>query len=213
MNQMDEIPAEPADSRRDGRSSRHDGRRRELMDRAIAYVLREGFGGLSLRPMAESMGISHRTLLHHFGSKEAMLERVLAELRERELRHLNLRALEQQQDPVAMVDASWAQLSAPERLPFWRAFFEIYAQAVKHPEQHAEFLEGVVKAWLPALTQACVARGVLPERAETIATVMTDGCRGLMIDLLTTGETARVSRAYAVLHELLQRELDAAAGT
>lgn len=198
----------PAEAQ-DGRSTRHDARRRQLMDEAIEYVLSHGLSDLSIRPMAEALGITHRTLLHHFGSKEEMVERVLAEIRLRQLQQLRKRAQLKRQDVLTMLDESWAQVSSPERLPFWRAFLEIFAVAAKSPERHAEFLSGIVSAWLPQWTTALIALGLPAARAEALATLVHDACRGFLIDLLATNDHARVSRAYQLLRSLLQQQIEA----
>jgi AcrR family transcriptional regulator len=201
--------SEPEDPSRalDGRNTRHEGRRRELMDQAIAYVLDHGLSDLSIRPMAEAMGISHRTLLHHFGSKEGMVERVLAEVRNRYLEGMEQRARREDYDVLEMIDSAWTRLSARSRLPFWRSFFEIYAIAIKNPERHADFLESAVNAWLPSLIAAMMAQGLPRQRAEALATMTHATCRGLVIDLLTTGDHARVARSYKLLRQSLQQEL------
>jgi AcrR family transcriptional regulator len=202
--------SEPEDPSRaqDGRNTRHEGRRRELMDEALAYVLSHGLSDLSIRPMAEAMGISHRTLLHHFGSKEGLVERVLAEVRTRYLQGLHQQAQRKNYDVLAMMDDAWAQTSRPDRLPFWRSFFEIYAIATKTPERHPEFLESIINAWLPNWIEAMVAQGVPRPRAEALSTMTHASCRGLVIDLLTTGDQARVARAYKLLRQVLQQELE-----
>lgn len=191
----------------DGRSTRHEARRRQLMDDAIRYVLDKGLADLSLRDMAEALGISHPTLLHHFGSKEELVERVLAEMRSRQLEQLREQHQRERRDVVAMLDDAWAQVAAPQRLPFWRAFFEIYAVAAKHPQRHAEFLDSIVKPWLPLWISALVAHGLGRGRAESLATLVHASCRGLLLDLLTTGDHARVGKAYKLLRALLQQEL------
>lgn len=194
----------------DGRNTRHEGRRRQLMDEAMQYVLSHGLSDLSIRPMAEALGISHRTLLHHFGSKEELVERVLAEVRSRYLHQLWEQAQQQKLDALRMLDEAWAVQAAPERLPFWRGFFEIYAIAAKNPERHAEFLDGIIKAWLPMWTTTLVGQGLSKARAESLATMVHACCRGLLIDLLTTEDHARVARAYKLLRSVLQQEIAAA---
>lgn len=194
----------------DGRSTRHEGRRRQVLDEAVDYVLRHGLSDLSIRPMAEALGISHRTLLHHFGSKEEMVERVLAEVRSRHLLHLHQQAQRRKLDALAMLDEAWAQQSAPGRLPFWRGFFEIYAVAAKSPQRHAEFLDSIIKAWLPTWIAALMAQGLPRARAEALSTMVHACCRGLLIDLLTTEDHARVARAYKLLRGVLEQEIAAA---
>lgn len=191
----------------DGRYTRHEGRRQEILSGAIDYIFKNGLSDLSIRPMADALGISHRTLLHHFGSKEEMVERVLAEVRSRQLQQLRERAQKQQQDVLTMLDEAWAQVAAPERLPFWRAFFEIYAVAAKEPERHAEFLSGVVSAWLPQWAAALELQGLAKDHAKALATLVHASCRGFLLDLLTTGEHARVAKAYKLLRSILQQQL------
>jgi len=197
------------DKSRDGRSTRHEGRRRQIMDEAIDYVLAHGLSDLSIRPMAEALGISHRTLLHHFGSKEEMVERVLAEVRSRHLQQLRQQQERQQLDLLKGLDEAWALQSAPERLPFWRSFFEIYAVATKNPERHRELLDSIVSAWLAPWVATLTRLGMTRPKAEALSTMAHATCRGLLIDLLTTGDHARVARAYKLLRAHLQQELDA----
>jgi AcrR family transcriptional regulator len=53
-------------------------RRAEIVDLAITLFAREGFHGASLREIAGTLSIPKSTLLHHFPSKEALLQAVLA---------------------------------------------------------------------------------------------------------------------------------------
>ncbi len=194
----------------DGRSTRHEGRRREVVEGAVRYILKNGVSDLSMRPMAKALGISHRTLLHHFGSKEELLARVLMEMRSRLLEQLRTQSLVERQDLLTMQDESWAKVSTPDRLQFWRAFFEIYALAVKHPDRHAKFLDGVINAWLPHWIKVAVAQGIPKSRAEPLATLVQDACRGFLLDLITTGDRKRVNKAYKLLRDVIERELEAA---
>jgi len=54
-------------------------RREQLLDVAIDVFGEHGFAGGSLRTIAEQAGVSHATLLQHFGSKEGLLTAVLEE--------------------------------------------------------------------------------------------------------------------------------------
>ena len=74
-------------SKIDGRSVRYQHRKSELLDAATEYVLAHGLSDLSLRPLAQQLGISHASLLRHFSSKDelvmAVLERIRTDLSER----------------------------------------------------------------------------------------------------------------------------------
>lgn len=54
--------------------------RETLLPQLAAYVLAHGFSDASLRPMAKAAGTSDRMLLYHFGSKQKLMDELLAYL-------------------------------------------------------------------------------------------------------------------------------------
>lgn len=86
---MDDTPhVEPAraaatrpgnEKRPDGRLIRGERRRREILDCAVEVFGEQGFRGSSLREVASRVGISEAGLLHHFGTKAAMLTAAVEE--------------------------------------------------------------------------------------------------------------------------------------
>lgn len=79
-------PTEGAPAPRELRASYANGirRRRELADATLEVFAEQGFQQLSIRQIASAVGTSHTMLLHHFGSKEGLLEAVLARREERD---------------------------------------------------------------------------------------------------------------------------------
>lgn len=77
---------EPGDDAPRPRRSYSNGRRKraELVDAAFDVFATQGFQQLSIRQIAEAIGTSHTALLHHFGSKDALLEAVLEERERRD---------------------------------------------------------------------------------------------------------------------------------
>jgi AcrR family transcriptional regulator len=67
----------PAVSRVRGEYAKTAGRRAEILDAAVRDFAEAGFRGGTLRSIAERVGISQPGLLHHFASKEKLLEAVL----------------------------------------------------------------------------------------------------------------------------------------
>ena len=57
--------------------------RAALVDAAFEVFAQLGYHRLSIRQIAEAIGTSHTALLHHFGSKDALFEAVLARREER----------------------------------------------------------------------------------------------------------------------------------
>src|SRR3954451_19659362 len=91
-------------------------RRPELLEQAADYVLAHGLSGLSIRPLAAALGLSHRTLLYHFGSKDELVVAVLDVIRARD--QGRIRETLRRADPSTAADlfrAAWAHFSSPER--------------------------------------------------------------------------------------------------
>jgi AcrR family transcriptional regulator len=65
----------------DGRTLRFQHRRPELLAAATEYVLDRGIADLSLRPVAQSLGVTHATLLRHFSSKDELIKCVVEKIR------------------------------------------------------------------------------------------------------------------------------------
>jgi AcrR family transcriptional regulator len=57
-------------------------RREELEEALVDYVLAHGISNLSLRPLAEALGVSTYSLVYHFGSKDGVVEAILARVEE-----------------------------------------------------------------------------------------------------------------------------------
>lgn len=64
---------------RRGKPSHRDDLRRELLQAAYAFVVREGHEGLSIRRLAEEIGVSPGAPYHHFADRRALLIAVALE--------------------------------------------------------------------------------------------------------------------------------------
>lgn len=168
-------------------------RRAELLDAAVDYAAEHGFSELSWRPVAAALGVSTTTLVHHFGTKEQMLEAILGRLRERIFVATGDRDGEQH-DLATAARAVWTRTSDPRRCAEFSLFFAVYGRALQTPQQFSGFLDHVVADWMSAL---CDAQGsdTDPATATRTATLVIATIRGLLLDLLATGDRARVQDA------------------
>jgi AcrR family transcriptional regulator len=179
----------------DGRRARHAHRRPELLAAATDYVFEHGLAGLTIRPLAAELGITHRGLLHHFGSREQLVGEILHELRERDRRRIaeiggGLNATGD--DPILI---AWKRMSGEPYFNYWRAYFEVFGIALRDQARYGHFLDGFVSEWLELLTPLLIEAGCPPERTESIGSLLLASFRGLWMDLLVTGERERVDRA------------------
>jgi AcrR family transcriptional regulator len=168
-------------------------RRAELLDAVVDYTVEHRFADLSWRPLAAALGVSGTTLVHHFGSKEQMTEAILGRLRERIFAATNA-ALGDQPDLVTAARAVWTRASDPSRDSEFRLFFAVYGHALQDPGQFAGFLQRVVADWMGALVDA-QGPATDPVTARRTATLVIATIRGLLLDLLATGERDRVQDA------------------
>jgi AcrR family transcriptional regulator len=171
-----------------GRPVNHQ-RRAELLDAAVEYAAEYGFSELSWRPVAAALGVSPTTLVHHFGTKEQMLEAILARLRER-IFEIASDTLGEQPDLATAARAAWTWSSDPQRQAEFRLFFAVYGRALQAPDLFAGFLEHVVADWMSLLRDA---QG--PHTEPATATLVIATIRGLLLDLLATGDRDRVQNA------------------
>ena len=90
-------------------------------------------------------------------------------------------------------------------------FFEIAAHAAQGRPHAAALGADLIAAWLPAITELCEALGIPQEQADAHARLALGAARGLLLDLLVTGERERVAQAADLLTRLLLLSAQASA--
>ena len=170
-------------------------RRQELIDEAIVYLEKNGIGDMSLRELAAGLGTSHRMLIHYFGSKEGLWVAIVhaVEARQREL--LGGFLPDPSQPVGEAMRAWWKHISDPSLWPNARLFYELYGRALLDPVLADQFLDGIVEDWLGPATEINVAIGVPRPLARAHARAGIAVTRGLLLDLLATGDVAGVDAA------------------
>src|SRR3954453_1644646 len=169
--------------------------RRRLLDAAIDYVAGHGISDLSLRRLAEELGTSHRMLIHHFGSKDGLWVAIVREVERRQLAAVDDLVGDDEASYAEAPPAWWRHISAPALWPNERLFFEVYAQGMQGRAPAAELLEGVVDSWVGPAAAIGVRLGLEPEAATAWARLGVAVTRGLLLDLLATGDREAVDAA------------------
>ncbi|ASR37708.1 hypothetical protein BAY61_24905 [Prauserella marina] len=192
----------------DGRSLRYRHRREELLNLVTDYVLEHGIGGLSMRPLATAVGVSHGTLLHHFGSKEKLVTDVVAGLRGRLADAADAAA----GSGIGGLSGWWARSTMPRHLPVYRVLFEVYTQAVREPDRYERYLREAVADAHAVIEQLVVADGCPAERVPAVASMIVAQARGLQLELLATGDHDRVDRAFTLFIDAVNGMVRAGSG-
>jgi AcrR family transcriptional regulator len=166
--------------------------RQRLLDAAVDHLAAHGLSDLSLRQLAAALGTSHRMLIYHFGSKEGLLVEVV-------------RTVERQQrdafagldgySPGEAIRQMWRRFADPSLWPHERLFFEIYGQALQGRPHAAPLLDGIVESWLGPAVEFARRHGVPEEVARADARLGVAVMRGLLLDLLATGDRAATDEA------------------
>jgi AcrR family transcriptional regulator len=144
-------------------------RRRDILDAATEIFGAKGFTGGTLQEIADQVGMTHAGLLHHFGSKDALLLEVLQHRDETDVADL-----EEQHIPDGMdlfrhlVRTAFANADRPGIV---QAYAVLSAESVTHDHPGREFFEKRYQTLRAEVAHAfavvCAERGI--REPETIA--------------------------------------------
>jgi AcrR family transcriptional regulator len=169
--------------------------RQKLLEAAITFVAGHGLTDLSLRRLAGELGTSHRMLIHHFGSKEALWVAIVREIERRQLATVADLVLDASVSFADATRAWWRHISDPSLWPNERLFFEVYGQGLQGRTPAVELLDGIVDSWLEPTTAMAEEAGLPRDTARAFARLGIAVTRGLLLDLLATGDRAGVDAA------------------
>jgi AcrR family transcriptional regulator len=175
--------------------------RERLLDAVIDHFGRNGIGDTSLRGIAEAVGTSHRMLIYHFGSREGLLAEVTCAVEARQ-RAVMTATYDTELPPLEAAAKYWEQ-TVEATLHYGPLFFELAAHAMQGKEHATALRDELIAAWLPSVTELCRAIGIPETQAETHARLALGAARGLLLDLLVSGDKEEVARAADLLHRLL----------
>ncbi len=165
--------------------------RREVWTReATDYTLRHGLIGLSLRPLAASLGTSDRMLLYHFGTKDDLVAAVLRESNDRAV--AGIAALAASADLRAAVHDLWSVVRSPGLEPCTRLYVEAAALGLLGREPYASVVREANGRWLHSFVTHLTRSGVPRPLARRAATVIDAAFLGFQLDApLDVGTSAR----------------------
>lgn len=177
----------------------------QLLDAATEHVLNHGLGDLSLRSVAEALGTSHRMLIYYFGSADGFWQALLHRIRHAE-QQARQQTLAEGTDPRAALLAAWQRYSASNYLPIMQLVFEIYGRAIRDRERFSGFLEDVIGSWTGMLAERFERDlGMGRSEARLLARVEVATIRGLLLDLVTTGDRKGTTAAIEYFAEMMAR--------
>jgi AcrR family transcriptional regulator len=203
-------PESIANSRNDVTASgrpRDERLRQRLLAQAADVLVARHSCEVSLRDLADALDTSSRMLVHHFGSRDALIAAALAHARSQLLDGCRAQlAAQGPQDLRGLVSALRMIITDPANRPFFRLFDEVNALAQTQPERFPGFGRASVHDWLPQFTELLRPSSPDDASAQAQATLALAVIRGLMLDDNATGERARIDAAFAVFDGLSARD-------
>jgi AcrR family transcriptional regulator len=169
--------------------------RERLLLAATDHTALNGVSDLTLRGLAAAIGTSHRMLIYHFKSKEGLLVEMIKLVEERQRAALAELEFDAGLSAPAITRAFWQRLSAPDLAANERLFFEVYGQALQGRPGTTALLDGIVDSWLAPVIELLDRIGFPHEHAAAQARLGIAVTRGLLLDLLATGDRAACDAA------------------
>ena len=176
-------------------------RRAELLAAATGWVLENGLGGLSLRPLAAALDTSDRMLLYYFTSKDKLVAEIATGFGD------TLAAGLPTVDPASppssarvWLDGVWHLFTDPMIQPAMMLLLELDAMGMRHPGPVRDAARRVSSQWVAAVGDALFALGVGEDRRTAMAKVVGAALVGLVLEALVVhdgGELVVFDDAHA----------------
>src|SRR5579863_3947913 len=161
--------------------------RERLLAAAVDQARQGGITDLSLRELAEAIGTSHRMLLYHFGSRVGLLSAVAEAVNQAEAAEFTAH-----DDPGKV----WERFRDPAMWPAERLFFELYVHALYGRPGTEGFFEACLERWIAVLAAWLEEAGAEPADARAHARLGLAVLRGLLLDLLASGDVDGTTAAF-----------------
>jgi AcrR family transcriptional regulator len=167
---------------------------------------RGGISHLSLRRLADELGTSHRMLIYHFGSKDGLIAEVVSVVEAQQRAALDRLLADDDMPALQQVNRFWAEI-VDNATVFGPLFFELTGQALQGRPHTVRLLDGMVNSWIEPLARLYERVGISPARAPVHARLGLAAARGLLLDLLVTGDREGVDAANDLLREMILRDV------
>ena len=164
----------------------------------IEHFSADGLSDQSLRRIAEAVGTSHRMLLYHFGSKDGLLAEVVRAVEARTRDRFAAIGEGAGGDTDELVRRMWAYVADPALADFERLFFALYGRALQGDRSARRCCGRTSRPGSTPTSRWRPSAGIPPEVARAHARLGLAVTRGLLLDLLATGDRAGTDAALEV---------------
>jgi AcrR family transcriptional regulator len=154
--------------------------------------VQRGLADLSLRALADDIGTSHRMLIYHFGSKEALVADVVQALDAELYATAWPQASANAERPVEASKAIWREVSSDSRRNEQILMLEMLVAAMRD-KPGTDSIGEQMQAWVTASERQAQWLGDDAHRQSRLLAAVV---RGLLVDLFVTGDRDGVDDAF-----------------
>lgn len=172
----------------------------DLLARIVEIVRRTGLAGFSLDALSRQLGTSSRMLVHYFGSKDELLGRIVYALREDHVTSMEAQPVGSITDAI---DLWWNHYRA--NLADMQFFFHLTSRSFEEPEKFKEFSSTAVDLWVTYFYRSLQSDERSEAEALAIARLVLATVRGLMVNLLITGDVEHVEQSLSGFKRMLEQ--------
>jgi AcrR family transcriptional regulator len=184
-------------------------RRQQLLDSVVGYLAQHGLGLLSLRPLAAGLGVSTNRLVHHFGTKDQLITAALdrAVQIQEEVRASWL-AAEPGLGQVELLRRWWAWMQADSgNLAMVRLAYEAVTLDATVTGLPTEVRDAQISVWRTNIEQRLISGGMPAAEAAIEASLVKATYSGLVLELIASGSSPRLSAALDTMLARLEDRL------
>lgn len=145
--------------------------REDLLQAAITVATTSGIGSLTFGSVGENLGISDRTVVYYFPTKNDMITSVIGALGE-QLQSMLTNAFGDAALPVRdLARRAWPALAAPAADPVFAVYFEVIGLASARREPYASLVPLLINGWVDWLEPRIDAPTAAERRRQALAAV------------------------------------------
>ena len=180
----------------------------EILEKVISAMSQNGLNTLSLRGIAQEIGVSARMLIYHFESYDALINLLFIHLSTRHKSILKNLMSENEDKTFVQVSQIFIETmyGAENKKPLL-LFLELYTKALRDPDKYSKFFDEVLHNWISEVESI-----LAPEwgnKSRLYATMIMSFYRGLLLDWLATKDIGRIyetNKAFNILIADLMKE-------
>ncbi|MEO1085405.1 MAG: TetR family transcriptional regulator [Acidobacteriota bacterium] len=177
-------------------------RRAEIVERVADHLVDRGHTGDSLRAVAAEVGTSARMLIHHFGTRDALIDAALRVARERQLKAAR-DALPPNSDVTVSLRSLWRWFEHDETRRYFRLFEELESRERIKPSISASLAVRLGEDWRPIVAELFRHDARFAQDADVLAHLVVVTLRGLARDRAANADSSGQRLAFEILVEMI----------